>query len=68
MRNKITFDKHVVRSPTSVIFTVCSFLMYWSGLLKEADKEMLQKGVQVLMIEASRLASATAPAAGTGAG
>lgn len=57
VRNKVTFDAHVVRSPVGSIFTICSFLMYWSGLLKGADKEIPNNGVQMLMKETSRLAS-----------
>ena len=33
-RNKITFEKRVVRTPLETVFTVCFFMMYWSGLMK----------------------------------
>lgn len=67
-RNKITFNNHVVRSPVSVIFTICSFLLYWSHLLKDSDKEALRQGVQVLMNEISRIASSLASASALGVG
>lgn len=66
-RNKTTFDGHMVRSPVGVIFTICSLLLYWLGLLKGADKEILTVGVQVLMEETARLSSLLVPATDGGA-
>lgn len=68
VRNKITFDNHVVRSPVGIIFTICSFILYWSGLLKGSDREVLRAGVQVLMAETSRMAAILMPTSTTGAG
>lgn len=34
VRNKVTFDAHIVRTPLEIVYTVCSFLMYWTRLLK----------------------------------
>jgi hypothetical protein len=28
LRNKMTFEKYVLRNPAEVVFTVCSFLMH----------------------------------------
>lgn len=61
LRNKVTFDNHVVRSPVEAIFTVCSFMLYWAGLLKGADKDVFQGGVRVLMKEATTLARQMKP-------
>ena len=55
-RNKVTFEGHVVRSPFEIVFTVCSFLLYWSGLQGNDDKAELAEGAKKLMKLATALA------------
>lgn len=55
-RNKITFEKRVVRTPLETVFTVCSFMMYWSGLMKGDDKAKFQAGVNMMVRVATSLA------------
>jgi hypothetical protein len=31
-RNKVTFEKHKMRTPCEIMFLASSFLMYWAGL------------------------------------
>lgn len=61
LRNKVTFDKHVVRSPLEAVFTACSFMMYWAGILKEEDRVKLQAGVRRLAHVAAALADRSFP-------
>lgn len=56
LEEQSTFDGHAVRSLVEAVFTVCSFMLYWAGLLKDADKDVFQGGVRVLMKEATTLA------------
>ena len=44
-----------MQSPVEAIFIVCSFMMYWAGLLKGADKDVFPGGVRVLTYEAAAL-------------
>jgi hypothetical protein len=32
LRNKVTFDGHIVRNPMEPIFIMCAFVLYWAGL------------------------------------
>ena len=61
LRNKVTFDNHVVRSPLEAVFTACSFMLYWAGLLKEDDKVKFQTGVKRLAHAAAALADRSFP-------
>jgi hypothetical protein len=45
VRNKITFEGSVVRSPLVTIATICSFLHFWSGLYGVEEGEKIKKGV-----------------------
>ena len=64
-RNKATFDNCIIRSSLEAVFTVCSFLMYWSGLLKGIDKERVQAGVQKMVRVAASLADRSTPGEGS---
>ena len=61
LRNKVTFDKHVTRTPLEAVFTACSFMLYWAGLLKEDDKVKFQTGVKRLAHAAAALADRSFP-------
>ena len=56
LRNKVTFDKYVARTPLEAVFTACSFMLYWAGLLKAEDKAKFQAGVKRLGHVAAALA------------
>lgn len=64
VRNKITFDKHIMRSPNAIVFFVISLLRYWAGLQKDADKECLAGGADKLMRAASAVFAHRPPADG----
>jgi hypothetical protein len=49
VRNRITFDKYILKSPSVIIFYSISLLLYWAGLQKLlSDKEKLTEGAQKL--------------------
>ncbi|XBJ14101.1 hypothetical protein VPH35_006190 [Triticum aestivum] len=55
LRNKVTFDKYVARTSLEAVFTACSFMLYWAGLLKEDDKTKFQARVKRLAHAAAAL-------------
>jgi hypothetical protein len=44
-RNKVTFDEFILKSPVTIIFTVCSIFKYWAGLYQDEDKQAIHAGV-----------------------
>jgi hypothetical protein len=55
VRNKVTFDDHVLRSPSEITFSSIALLIYWAGLLKAEDKSRLTMGAQKMMTAASSI-------------
>ena len=66
VRNMITFDKAVVRSPMMTIASVCSFLNYWAGLFGSEDGELIRNGAGQLLQKASELMASSAVATACG--
>jgi hypothetical protein len=56
VRNKVTFENHVVRSRVEAVFTICSFFLYWPGLQVGEDKDKLIDGARKLMTLAANVA------------
>jgi hypothetical protein len=48
-RNKVIFDKYVLRSPITIVFVVCSFSKYWSVIYKDEDKGTIMVGKDQIM-------------------
>jgi hypothetical protein len=49
VRNRITFDKFHLKSPSVISFYFISLLIYWAGLQKDvSDKEKLLEGAHKL--------------------
>ena len=61
LRNKVTFEKYVARNPLEAVFTACSFMLYWAGLLKEEEKVKFQAGVKRLARAGAALADRSFP-------
>ena len=59
-RNKITFDKYVLRSPVTIIFTACSYLTYWARLHNGEEKGVIVAGATRLKKMAMTYAGARA--------
>jgi hypothetical protein len=64
IRNKINFDKAMVRSPLATISSVCSFLHYWEGLYDEEDGARIKSGANQMLQQAMILHSGS-PMTGT---
>jgi hypothetical protein len=48
-RNKVTSDAYALRTTLEIVFTMCSFLMYWSGLQNAGRKDQVMEGTKKLM-------------------
>ena len=57
IRNGITFEKKVVRSPIVTIFSMCAFLHFLAGLYSGEDRDRIKEGADQLMVRASQLAA-----------
>lgn len=43
-RNKATFEKQLIKSPSEIVFSACSFLLYWAGLQPVEEAARLRQG------------------------
>ena len=60
-RNGATFESKHLKTPFECCFSMCAFLCYWAGLLKEEDRVKLQAGVKRLAHAATALADRSFP-------
>jgi hypothetical protein len=60
IRNKVTFEKHILRSPSEISFFSISLMLYWAGLQEGSDKACLADGAAKLAssVFAGRITSA----------
>ena len=54
-RNKVCFDKKIIKSPLEIITLVCSFLTYWAGLYNTETQGKILEGVQALLACAHKM-------------
>ena len=60
-RNKVTFDAYKLRSPCEIIYLAATFLLYWAGLQKEPEREVLKrKALEMMQTAATIYASSSA--------
>lgn len=52
-RNRATFEKKLIKTPFEIVFSMCSFLLYWTGLQQGGDADKLRSGAE--MIRASTM-------------
>uniref|UniRef100_A0A453HD08 Uncharacterized protein n=1 Tax=Aegilops tauschii subsp. strangulata TaxID=200361 RepID=A0A453HD08_AEGTS len=52
-RNRATFEKKLIKTPFEIVFSICSFLLYWTGLQQGGDIDKLRSGAK--MIRASTM-------------
>ena len=45
-----------MKSPISIVFTVCSVLKHWAGLYGEEDREAIRAGAEQLIKKAREMA------------
>ncbi|XBH95312.1 hypothetical protein VPH35_085890 [Triticum aestivum] len=54
-RNSATFESKHLKTPFECCFSMCAFLCYWAGLLKQEDAVDLRAGVDMLKNSVSRM-------------
>ncbi|KAF7035370.1 hypothetical protein CFC21_046261 [Triticum aestivum] len=52
-RNRATFEKKQIKTPFEIVFSLCSFLLYWTWLQQGEDAKELRTGAE--MIRASTM-------------
>jgi hypothetical protein len=57
-RNKVVFENKVVKSPLEIICHACVFMVDWSGLFAELDKDQLIEGANTMLRVAKELLAA----------
>uniref|UniRef100_A0A453GN63 Uncharacterized protein n=1 Tax=Aegilops tauschii subsp. strangulata TaxID=200361 RepID=A0A453GN63_AEGTS len=45
-RNRATFEKKMIKTPFEIVFSMCSFLLYWTGLQQGEDAKKLRAGAE----------------------
>ena len=45
-RNRATFEKKMIKTPFEIVFSMCSFLLYWTGLQQGDDAKKLRTGAE----------------------
>uniref|UniRef100_A0A453D9S9 Uncharacterized protein n=1 Tax=Aegilops tauschii subsp. strangulata TaxID=200361 RepID=A0A453D9S9_AEGTS len=45
-RNRATFEKKLIKTPFEIVFAMCSFLHYWTGLQQGDDAKELRAGAE----------------------
>jgi hypothetical protein len=63
VRNNITFEKHILRSPSEISYFAVALIVYWTGLQKAEDKNYLIGGVERIVQAAASVYSSRAAAA-----
>ncbi|KAF7001427.1 hypothetical protein CFC21_017101 [Triticum aestivum] len=47
-RNQATFEKKQIKTPFEIVFSVCSFLLYWAGLQQGDGVKELRSGAAMV--------------------
>jgi hypothetical protein len=58
-RNKSCFEKKLIKDPSDIIVSACSFMMYfmmyWAGLYSEETQVVIRSGVETMLSTAFRI-------------
>lgn len=54
-RNRATFENKLIKTPFEIIFSMCSFLLYWAGLQQEGDAGELRSGAELVRTNTMQL-------------
>jgi hypothetical protein len=57
VRNKITFEKHVMKSPSEISYFAVALILYWTVLQKVEDKDCLISGADKMAQAAASIYS-----------
>ncbi|KAF7077602.1 hypothetical protein CFC21_082139 [Triticum aestivum] len=55
VRNKATFEKKQIKSPFEIMFSMCPFPLYWTGLQKGDDAAKLRSGAEMIRTSTMQL-------------
>jgi hypothetical protein len=58
-QNSICFEKKAIKNPNVILFSACSYIRYWAGLLPDEAQEMVKSGVDQLAKTAVQLIGKT---------
>uniref|UniRef100_A0A453HW59 Uncharacterized protein n=1 Tax=Aegilops tauschii subsp. strangulata TaxID=200361 RepID=A0A453HW59_AEGTS len=47
-RNRATFEKKQIKTPFEIVFSLCFFLLYWTGLHQGEDAKELRTGAEMI--------------------
>jgi hypothetical protein len=48
-RNKVCFEKKLLKNPSVILHSACSFMCYWAGLHSTGSQEMINSGVDLMV-------------------
>jgi hypothetical protein len=54
-RNKSCFEKKLIKDPSDIIESACSFMMYWAGLYSDETQVVIRSGVETMLSTAFRI-------------
>jgi hypothetical protein len=54
MRNRVVFDKKIIRHPAKIVLHVCSLLFYWAGFFAP-ERQDVAAGVEMILSIAHKL-------------
>ncbi|XBI17682.1 hypothetical protein VPH35_059667 [Triticum aestivum] len=54
-RNRATFEKKQIKTPFEIVFSLCSFLLYWTGLRKGEAVGELRAGAEMIRTSTMQL-------------
>jgi hypothetical protein len=57
VRNKINFEKHVMKSPSEISYFAVALILYWTVLQKVEDKDCLISGADKMAQAAASIYS-----------
>lgn len=54
-RNKATFEKQLIKSRFEIVYSACSFLLYWAGLQPVEEVARLRLGAEMIRASTTKL-------------
>ncbi|KAG2626632.1 hypothetical protein PVAP13_3KG234727, partial [Panicum virgatum] len=57
-RNRVCFDKKLIKHPSKIMFHACSFMTYWVGLYNSELQGTLMVGVKAQLASSAGMCSA----------
>ena len=54
-RNRATFENKMIKSPFEIVYSACSFLLYWAGLQPVEEVARLRLGAEMIRASTTKL-------------